>query len=103
MDFKMSAIRQSFCSGLNNYFSILWLNPHCIGHDYKAYMDYIDLDVHYPRKAIKLNHSLTHWITLVMEMMICQHRQAIIWTNANPIHWCIYAALGGDELSLIKH
>ena len=28
-------------------------------------------------------------------------RQAIIWTNANPIHWRIYAALGGDEL--IKH
>ena len=25
-------------------------------------------------------------------------RQAIIWTNAGPIHWRIYAALGGDEL-----
>ena len=25
-------------------------------------------------------------------------RQAIIWTNADPIHWPIYAALGGDEL-----
>ena len=25
---------------------------------------------------------------------------AIIWTNADPIHWRIYAALGGDELSL---
>ena len=24
--------------------------------------------------------------------------QAIIWTNADPIHWRIYAALGGDEL-----
>ena len=24
-------------------------------------------------------------------------RQAIIWTNANPIHWRIYAALAGDE------
>ena len=22
---------------------------------------------------------------------------AIIWTNADPIHWRIYAALGGDE------
>ena len=28
-------------------------------------------------------------------------RQAIIWTNADPIHWYIYAALGGDELTLI--
>ena len=27
-------------------------------------------------------------------------RQAIIWTNADPIHWHIYAALRGDELSL---
>ena len=25
-------------------------------------------------------------------------RQAIIWTNVDPIHWRIYAALGGDEL-----
>ena len=25
-------------------------------------------------------------------------RQAIIWTNADPIHWRIYVALGGDEL-----
>ena len=25
--------------------------------------------------------------------------QAIIWTNADPIHWRIYAALGGDELT----
>ena len=25
-------------------------------------------------------------------------RQAIIWTNADPIQWRIYAALGGDGL-----
>ena len=25
-------------------------------------------------------------------------RQHIIWTNANPIHWRIYVAVGGDEL-----
>ena len=25
-------------------------------------------------------------------------RQDIIWTNADPIHWRIYAILGGDEL-----
>ena len=24
--------------------------------------------------------------------------QAIIWTNADPVHRCIYAALGGGEL-----
>ena len=27
-------------------------------------------------------------------------RQAIKWTNSDPIHWCIYAASGGDESSL---
>ena len=27
-------------------------------------------------------------------------RQAIFWTIADPIHWHIYAALGGDELIL---
>ena len=33
---------------------------------------------------------------------VCSYirRQAIIWTNADPIHWRIYAALGGDQLSL---
>ena len=25
-------------------------------------------------------------------------RQAIFWTNADPVHWGIYAALGGDDL-----
>ena len=29
-------------------------------------------------------------------------RQAIIWTNAVPIHWCIYAALGRDLVSYIN-
>ena len=24
-------------------------------------------------------------------------QQAITWTHANPVHWCIYAAAGGDE------
>ena len=26
-------------------------------------------------------------------------RQAIIWNNYDPVHWRIYAALGGDELN----
>ena len=26
-------------------------------------------------------------------------RQVIIWTNADPIHWRIYAAQGGDGLT----
>ena len=30
-------------------------------------------------------------------------RQAIIWTNADPIHWHIYVALGGDKLTMKGH
>ena len=37
--------------------------------------------------------------SLVKIMACCpKSRQAIIWTNADPICWCIYVALGGDEL-----
>ena len=32
-----------------------------------------------------------------------KRRQAIIWTNADPIHWRIYAALGVDELNEYSH
>ena len=32
--------------------------------------------------------------------MAPNRRQAITWTNAGPVHWRIYAALGGDELIL---
>ena len=27
--------------------------------------------------------------------------QAITWTNADPVHQCIYVALGGDEVNII--
>ena len=51
-----------------------------------------------------------HWsLFLRVQLTITQHwfrlglnrRQAIIWTNADLIHRRIYAALGGDELTLI--
>ena len=29
--------------------------------------------------------------------LVPNRRQAIVWTNADPIHWRIYAALGVDE------
>ena len=32
----------------------------CIGYDYTAYMDYMDLTVRCPRKAVGLIHSLAH-------------------------------------------
>ena len=36
-----------------------------------------------------------HWSTGLAP----KRRQANIWTNADMIHWCIYAALGEDELT----
>ena len=30
--------------------------------------------------------------------LVPTRRQAITWTNVDPIHWRIYEALGGDEL-----
>ena len=30
-------------------------------------------------------------------------QQAIIWTNADPIHWHIYAELGENELKWNQH
>ena len=38
----------------------------------------------YPRVLLKI---IQPWLSV--------WRQAIIWTNADPIHWCIYAALRG--------
>ena len=36
---------------------------------------------------------------LVQVIAWAPHRcQAIIWNNADPVHWRIYAALGGCEL-----
>ena len=31
--------------------------------------------------------------------MASNRRQAIIWTNDEPIHWHLYVAQGGDELN----
>ena len=31
------------------------------------------------------------------------NKQSYIWTNAELIHWCIYAALGGDELKGVQY
>ena len=53
-----------------------------------------------------------HWSLLRVQLTATQHwfgldnglalnrGQAIIWTNADPIYWRIYAALRGDELTV---
>ena len=55
-----------------------------------------------------------HWnLFLRVRLTISQHwfryglapnrRQTITWINADPVHWRIYAALGGDELNHRLH
>ena len=34
--------------------------------------------------------------------LVPARRQAIIWTNGDPIHWHIYATLGADELKEVS-
>ena len=41
-----------------------------------------------------LNHLPDGHVNQMLNVKPC-----IIWTNADPIHWCIYKALGGDELT----
>ena len=44
---------------LKNIVSDDWSTLHLhLGYHYTAYMDYIDLDVRCPRKAVNLNYSL---------------------------------------------
>ena len=38
--------------------------------------------------------------TALVQIMASDTGQAIIWTNAHPIHWRLNVALGGDELTL---
>ena len=35
-------------------------------------------------------------------LALVYRQQAIIWNNADPIHWRIYVTLGGDELTRTK-
>ena len=39
--------------------------------------------------------------TVLVEIMARQ--QAIIWSNADLIHWCIYVALKGDDLKMLSN
>ena len=45
-----------------------------------------------PKGSIDNNPALVQ-----VKALAPNRRQAIIWTNADPVHWCIYAALGRDE------
>ena len=53
----------------------------------KISLKFVPKGLTYNNPALVLDNGLTP-----------NRRQASIWTNADLIHWHIYAALGGDEL-----
>ena len=47
-----------------------------------------------------ITHRKTYWFSIGLDNGFAPNRrQAIIWTNADLVHWGIYVAPGGDELS----
>ena len=49
-----------------------------------AYVDYMDLAVRCSRKAVKLNHSLTHlWLAFNVQLYIC-HKVKLSWSICIP-------------------
>ena len=57
---------------------------------------------HFHRQHFQMHFH--EWKVLYFHSNFTPNRQqAINWTNADPVHWCIYAALGGDELNMILH
>ena len=52
---------------------------------------------------IKFEGSNWHFPSIGLDNGLAPNRRkTIIWTNADPIHCRIYAALGGDELRNIE-
>ena len=71
------------CRSLN---ALLWMKKFCIS--VKISLNFV------PKGSIYNNTALVRIMALNMQ-------QAIIWTNADLIHWCIYVTLGGDELNCL--
>ena len=44
-----------------------------------------------------------HWNLFPRVQVTINQQQGITWTNDDPVHWCIYAALGGDELTIWEY
>ena len=40
------------------------------------------------------NDLIDNTSALIQVMAWCQRRQAITWSNDDPVYWCIYVALG---------
>ena len=43
--------------------------------------------------------DISHWLGAYLDWsLVSKMYRAITWTNYNPVHWCIYASLGPDNL-----
>ena len=64
-----------------------WLQ--CKRYDYTAYMDYMNLDIRRPKKAVKLNHSITHFQRRVSSILtfITEWVNLAIWNVALRMGW----------------
>ena len=62
-------------------------------HEWKICMS-IQISLKFVPKAL-----IDNWVSADSDNggLVSNRRQAITWTNADPIHWRIYVALGGDE------
>ena len=87
--------------------SLLWFNSSPLGQNGRHFADGIS-------ECISLNEKFCILIKISLKFvpngpigpsigldngLAPKRRQAIIWTNADPTHWRIYAALGVDELT----
>ena len=52
---------------------------------------------------MKISLEFWQWASIGLDNGLAPNRrQAIIWTNVDPIHWRMYAALGRDELNVME-
>ena len=51
-----------------------------------------------PKGPIDNKPALFQLTTVSVKDRAHNRRQASTWTNADAVHWCMYAELGGDEL-----
>ena len=66
-----------------------WLISH--GHNGRLFADNIF-------RCNYMNENSVFWLKFPWSLIL-NRWQAIIWTNVDLIHWCIYMALVGDELT----
>ena len=90
LSFSNSFFLKSYLWPVNCVFS-MWGKFQCIGYDNTAYVDFMDLAVCCPRKAVKFNHSITHfvsWVTCIITVLFIMQCH---WWLKNSESWHLSA------------